>query len=146
MCKKTIYLAAIFLVFALSSPGLAWVYWDNSGDASSFYHTNGIDVNSPGYTQIKVTFWFIANGMGQNEDFFVEYYDGSSWNTVATYKKAQSGIANNKWYRETVYINEGTGQDEYTFPSNMKIKFRCDAGADNDDVYIDEVTVSAMTE
>jgi hypothetical protein len=31
---------------------------DNSGTSSSFYYTNGVDVDGPGYTQIKVDFWF----------------------------------------------------------------------------------------
>ncbi|MDQ1351630.1 MAG: hypothetical protein QG657_1935, partial [Acidobacteriota bacterium] len=59
---------------------------DNSGTASSFYHTAGIDVHTPGYTQIKVEFWFKTNSMETNEDFWVQYYNGSTWTTVATYK------------------------------------------------------------
>jgi len=32
---------------------------------------------------------------------------------------------------------------DYTFPDDMKIKFRCDASGDGDDIYIDDVIVSA---
>ncbi|MHC4456616.1 MAG: hypothetical protein ACYS0I_05900, partial [Planctomycetota bacterium] len=110
---------------------------DNSGDASSFYHTSGIDVNTPGYTQIKVEFWFKAVGMEDNEDFFVKYYDGTSWHTVAEYDSGDEFV-NNQFYFEEVLINASS----YNFPTDMKIKFQCDAGGNADDVYIDEVRAS----
>ncbi len=114
---------------------------DNSGTASSFYHTNSIDVETPGYTEIKVEFYFLARSMdNSNEDFQVQYYDGSSWNTVANYAQGID-FNNNQFYSETVLISES----QYTFPTNMKIRFQCDASRNNDDVYIDEVIVSAST-
>jgi carboxypeptidase T len=109
---------------------------DNSGAMSSFYLTNGVDIHTTGYTQIKVEFWFKAVSMESGEDFWVQYYDGSSWHTVATY--TSSTFNNNTFYNETIFIDE-TG---YNFPTDMKIRFMCDAGANNDDVYIDEVRVS----
>jgi serine protease AprX len=112
---------------------------DNSGAASSFYHTNGIDVNAADYTQIKVEFWFRAVSMESGEDFWVQYYDGSTWHTVASYARG-TDFANNVFYNETVYIDESS----YTFPTNMRIRFMCDASGNMDDVYIDEVRVSAI--
>ena len=111
---------------------------DNSGEASSFYHTTGIDVNTLDYIQIEVDFWFYAVGMEDGRDFWVQYYDGSSWHTVADYDAADEFV-NGRFYHETVYIDEGP----YTFPTDMKIRFMCDALTNNDDVYIDEVKVSA---
>ena len=84
--------------------------------------------------------------MELGEDFWVQYYDGAQWHTVASYSSG-TDFDNGSFYDKTgenaVYINEGTGQDEYTFPSNMKIRFMCDAGNNIDDVYIDEVRVSS---
>ncbi len=112
---------------------------DNSGTASSFYYKNGVDVHSAGYTQIKIEFWFKAVSMdNSNEDSWVQYYDGSTWNTVATYARGID-FDNNVFYSETVTIDEGS----YTFPTNMKLRLMCDASGNRDDVYIDEILVSA---
>ncbi|MBW8002451.1 MAG: PASTA domain-containing protein [Planctomycetes bacterium] len=113
---------------------------DNSGDASAFFHTSGINVDAPGYDQIKIDFWFKAIAMDSGENFFVEYYDGSSWVQIANYISG-TNFSNDTFYNETIIINEGT----YTFPTDMKIKFRCDAGQNGDDVYIDEVIVYAKS-
>jgi hypothetical protein len=110
----------------------------NSDDASSFYHTaNNIDVDTPGYTSIRVDFWFRTEGFNHViHDFFVEYYDGSVWTMVAIYDYGDEFI-NGQFYNETIWINETS----YTFPTDMKIKFRCDASNTNDDLYIDEIFV-----
>ena len=111
---------------------------DNSGTASSFSHTFGVDVDTPGYTQIKVDFWFKAVSMDNSEDFWVQYYDGSTWHTVAAYARG-TDFENDAFYHETVYVD---GAD-YAFPTNMKFRFMCDASSDRDDVYIDEIRISA---
>jgi hypothetical protein len=111
---------------------------DNSGTSSSFFYTSGVDVQTPGYTQIEVDFWFKAVSMENGENFFVEYYDGSTWHIIASYARG-TDFNNNQFYNEIVYIDEAN----YTFPTNMKIRFRCDASTNSDDVYIDEVKVSA---
>jgi subtilisin family serine protease len=113
---------------------------DDSGDDSSFFYTNGVDVT--GYVQIKIEFWFKAMNLASGEGFWVQYYDGSTWHTVARYANG-SDFNNNDFYDKTVYIDEG---DEvpytYTFPTNMKIRFMNNASGNRDDVYIDEIRVS----
>lgn len=111
---------------------------DNSGTASSFFYTNGVDVHTPGYTQIKVEFWFYAVSMETGEDFWLQYYDGSTWRTVKAWASG-TDFSNGTFYNPVVYINEAG----YTLPTNMKIRFMCDASDNDDDVYIDEVRVSA---
>ncbi|MCK4886177.1 MAG: hypothetical protein KAS96_02250, partial [Planctomycetes bacterium] len=107
---------------------------DNSGVASSFYHTTGIDVRS--YDEIRVSFAYYAYGMNTGHDFWVEYYDGNDWNTVATYV-CGTDFSNYSFYTDTVTIDSGT----YDFPIDMKIRFQCSAGNNYDDVYIDDITV-----
>ncbi len=75
-----------------------------------------------------------------NEDFWVQYYDGSSWNTVAAFARG-TDFDNNTFYHATVNFYESS----YTFPTDMKIRFMCDASGNRDDVYIDQITVSATT-
>jgi hypothetical protein len=111
---------------------------DNSGTRSSFYYTNGVDVDTPGYVQVKIEFWFKAVSMETGENFWVQYYDGSAWHTVANFVRG-TDFDNNVFYQKTVYIDEGA----YTFPTGMRIRFMCDASANWDDVYIDEIRVSA---
>ena len=105
---------------------------DNSGAASSFTHGSGHDVS--GYTDLEVEFWFTAVSMENNEDFWVQYWDGSAWRTIATFA-AGTGFNNNTAYHEIVNIPAGT----YAYPADAKLRFRCDASNNGDDVYIDEV-------
>ena len=111
---------------------------DNSDVASSFYMTNGEDVHTPGYIQLDVEFYFIAVSMdNSNEDFWLQYYDGSSWTTVADYNQG-TDFQNNSWYTTKVSIQESS----YNFPTGMKLRFMCDASGNSDDVYIDDITVT----
>jgi hypothetical protein len=111
---------------------------DDSGQASSFYSTAGIDTATPGYNQIEVDFWFYAVGMESGENFAVEYYDGVIWQTVARYV-AGTDFVNGSFNHVTVHIDKS----QYAFPTNMNIRFVCNASANSDDVYIDEIKVSA---
>jgi hypothetical protein len=112
---------------------------DNSGTQSSFAYTSSIDTDTPGFSQIEIDFWFKAISMDNSqEDFQVQYYDGSTWHTVASYAVG-TDFENNVFYHKKVVIDESS----YTFPTDMKIRFMCDASGDKDDVYIDEVSVSA---
>jgi PKD repeat protein len=125
-----------------SSGGVASIdIQDNSAVPSSFYHTNGVDVHTPGYVQIDVYFEFYAKSMESNEDFWVQYFNGTTWYTVKTYARATGGFNNNVFYAANVSILETS----YTFPTNMKIRFMCDASDNNDDIYIDNVTITAST-
>ena len=115
---------------------------DNSGMRSSFYMTNGVDVLSPGYIQIDIEFYFIAISMdNSSEDFWVQYYDGSIWHTVAAFAK-DIDFDNNVFYVATVSILESS----YNFPADMKIRFMCDASDNKDDVYIDDIKITASTQ
>ncbi|MEJ2719894.1 MAG: PKD domain-containing protein, partial [bacterium] len=106
---------------------------DNSGTASSFYHAGGHNVT--GYNTLEVEFYFVAISMEYGEDFWVQYYNGSSWYTVASYARGYD-FNNSTWYVATVTIP----RSQYTFPSNARIRFMCDASGDYDDVYIDQIT------
>jgi serine protease len=105
---------------------------DNSGTASSFYHTGSYDVT--GYGELEVEFWFYAVSMESGEDFWVQYFDGSTWRTVASYARG-TDFNNNAFYNKVVPIPKGT----YTYAANAKLRFMCDASGNSDDVYIDEI-------
>ena len=111
---------------------------DNSGVASSFYHTASYDVS--GFTDLEVEFWFLAHSMDNtSEDFWVQYYDGASWQTVATYARSID-FDNDVFYNRVVTISSGA----YNFPGNAMLRFMCDASGNQDDVYIDEIEFRGM--
>lgn len=111
---------------------------DNSGTASSFYHTASYNVS--GYQTLEVDFWFKMVSMETNEDFWVQFYDGSAWRTVATFARSGS-IQNNTFYHQVVTISRSS----YNFPTNAKLRFMCDASDNNDDVYIDEIEFRGLS-
>ncbi len=111
---------------------------DNSGVASSFYHTLGYDVS--GYIELEVEFWFYAVSMESGEDFWVQYYDGTSWHTVVTYARG-TDFNNNTFYNKVIPISSS----QYNFPANAQLRFMCDASGNSDDVYIDEIEFRGLS-
>jgi Zn-dependent metalloprotease len=114
---------------------------DNSGAASSFYHTASYNVTA--YTTLEVDFWFRMVSMETNEDFWVQYSSngGSTWQTVATFAQGTGSYVNNTFYHAVVTLTPGT----VTFSSTAKLRFICDASANDDDVYIDEIEFRGTT-
>jgi hypothetical protein len=108
---------------------------DNSSTASAFWLTTSVNVTS--YTQLTVDFWFMAVGMESGEDFWLQYFNGTSWVTIGSWVSG-TGFSNNTFYSKSVSINSSS----YTFPTNASFRFMCDASSDNDDVYIDEIRIS----
>ena len=90
------------------------------------------------YSSIDVEFYFYAYSMESGEDFWVQFYDGSTWQTVAAYASGTS-FENNTFYTATASFDSST----YNFPSNAQFRFRCDASTNSDYVYIDQVTITA---
>ena len=114
------------------------IHIQNSGDAASFYLTESVDIDSPNYSTITVDFWFIKNANpGASRQFTIDYYDGSDWQNIITYSLSEYN--NDEFYHETVWINE----TDYTFPSDMNIRFKGSMPNNNDDVYFDQIYINA---
>ena len=109
---------------------------DNSGTVSAMT-SSAYDVS--GYSALEIEFYFYPNSMENGEDFFVRYYDGSSWSTVASYASG-TDFNNNTFYTATVTLSSA----DYNFASNAKFRFQCDASANADRVYIDQVSVTGI--
>ncbi|AOW21185.1 M4 family metallopeptidase [Urechidicola croceus] len=110
---------------------------DNSGTGSAMT-LSSFDVTS--YDEIEVTFYFYSYSMESGEDFWVRYYDGSTWNTVAAYSQGTS-FSNNSFYSATVTISK----TDYNFPSNAQFRFQCDASGNSDYIYIDQVSITGIS-
>jgi Zn-dependent metalloprotease len=110
---------------------------DNSGTGSSMT-LGSFDVSA--YDEIDIEFYFYPNSMENGEDFWVRFYDGSSWRTVASYASG-SNFNNGTFYTATVTVSKAN----YNFPTNAQFRFQCDASANADQVYIDQITITGKS-
>ena len=109
---------------------------DNSGTASAMT-SETFDLR--GFDQVDFTFYFYANSMENGEDFWIRYYNGSSWSTVATYASG-TNFNNGTFYSATVTLDSSN----VNFASNSQFRVQCDASANADQVYIDQVTITGI--
>ncbi len=108
---------------------------DNSGTKSAMT-TGAFDLT--GYSDIEITFYFYPNSMEYGEDFWVRFKNNSGWHTVAAYASGTS-FNNGSFYMATVNISAV----DYPFASNSKFRIQCDASSNADQIYIDEVIITA---
>ena len=107
-------------------------------------NTNSSVTTSPVYDlsdfdQVEVEFYFYPRSMENGEDFWVQFYNGSTYQTVASYA-AGTSFNNNSFYVATVTVDASS----YNFGSNNRIRFRCDASGNSDFIYLDEITVTGI--
>lgn len=107
---------------------------DNSGLASSMTSPT-LDLS--GFDDVEIAFSFYSRGMEWNEDFKLLYNDGSSWTTIESYARG-TDFQNNNFYSFVVNLSSL----DHVFPSNAQFRFMCDASANNDQIYIDEVVIT----
>ncbi len=108
---------------------------DNSGVASSFY-SNPIDLSA--YTQIAVSFWYQVESFEGSKRFVVEFNDGTGWHVVQEFVNGVDFVSGDGFHNPTVLIDSSS----YDFIS-AAFRFRSDASDNKDNVYIDDVVISA---
>ncbi|HZV71818.1 MAG TPA: T9SS type A sorting domain-containing protein [Saprospiraceae bacterium] len=108
---------------------------DNSGASSSVYSDN---FNLAGLNNVSVSFFFKAVSMEVNEDFFLEVSTngGSSYTIFESWSRG-TDFQNNSLQYAWVAL---TG---ITWTNQSRFRIRCDASADDDQVYIDEITIKS---
>ena len=99
------------------------------------------DLALSGYTQILVEFWYYTRSFAAGEDFWLQIStnSGGSYATVQSWAQG-TDFSNDTFYEESVII---TG---YTLTDQTRIRFRADASTDSDEVYFDEIRVSASAD
>lgn len=110
---------------------------DNSGTRSSMT-LNNVDVSA--FDVIEVEFYFYPNSMENGEDFWLRYNDGTGFTTVATYARG-TDFENGSFFTATVTIS----RNDFAFPTNAQFRFQCDASGNNDQIYIDQVTIRGIS-
>jgi len=97
------------------------------------------DLALSGYAEVKVDFAYLAVSMdSSNEDFWLQISTdgGNTYTTVEEWNRDDEFV-NDQFYTDSVTI---TG---YPLTDQTRIRFRCDASGDLDDVYIDAVVITA---
>lgn len=97
--------------------------------------------NLAGYNSIEVNFYFRPVSMENGEDFWLQYNDGSGFQTVGVWAIDGSTISNNTFYVTTVTLSSV----DYNFVNGGTFRFRNDASRNNDQIYIDAVTITGIT-
>ena len=98
---------------------------------------NNVDLTP--YNQVEIEFFFYPDSMENGEDFWLRFYNGSTWTTVAIWASG-SEFNNGTFYTSTVTLDAS----QYNFAANSGFRFQCDASANNDLIYIDAVTITGI--
>ncbi len=110
---------------------------DNSGEASSLTTK---DLALSAYEEITIDFFYYPYSMEDGEDFWLQISTdgGISFTTIKTWTSGKEFI-NKTRYSESVSINN------VTFSDKTRIRLRCDASANADQVYIDDIIINACS-
>ncbi|MCB0580910.1 MAG: T9SS type A sorting domain-containing protein [Phaeodactylibacter sp.] len=95
------------------------------------------NLNLTGYDELTVDFTYVAVSMdNSSEDFWLQISTngGSTYTTVEEWNRGDEFVNNVRYFDAVVIPGP--------FTSNTRLRFRCDASADNDLVYIDDVVIS----
>lgn len=107
---------------------------DNSGVASSMTSPS-LDLTN--YASVEITFDYFASSMENNEDFWLQFNDGSGWTTIRTYVSG-TDFTNDNFVLGTSNTVDSSG---FNFGAGAQFRIQCDASANNDLVYIDRVII-----
>ncbi len=109
---------------------------DNSGTFSAMT-SPGFNLSS-GAVGVSITFYFYGWSFETGEDFQVKYNNGSGWVTIGSYIRG-TNFNNNTFYTTTVVV------PNFAPTSNASFRIQCDASDNNDQVFIDQVTITKLT-
>lgn len=107
---------------------------DNSGAASAIASTA---FNLSGASKLEIDLWYYPLGMEVGEDFYVELYDGNVWQVVGNFASG-THFSNGAPYHQVITVSSGS----VNFSAAASVRIRCDASADNDAIYVDDVKLS----
>jgi vibriolysin len=117
-----------------SSPEFSVRLRDGSGAASSFATRTGWDLT--GRTELRVQYSAIANGMEDGERYLVELsVDGGAFQPVGTFAAGTDFENGVRQEMDLQLALPGT--------TGVRVRFRCDASGNRDQVYLDDVVLSA---
>jgi chitodextrinase len=90
-----------------------------------------------GNTQVTFEFNYYPNSMENGEDFFVEFFNGSSYQVIGQYVSG-TDFSNGSFFVDTITLDAAN----FNFNANNRFRIRLDASANNDQVFFDQIIVS----
>jgi len=113
----------------------------NLQDDTSASVVSTVDLALLAYSSVKVDFWYRTQGFNTGHDFWLQISTngGTDYTTVEDWIEG-TDFSNGAFYQASKTI---TG---YTLTDTTRIRFRADASNNGDDVYLDEIIVSATAD
>jgi hypothetical protein len=94
-------------------------------------------IDLSGNSQVSIEFHTYTSGFDTGENYFVEFYNGTSFQTIGTYTVIDD-FNNGSFFTDTIVLDSGT----YSFNSDNRIRIRCNASANNDQMWFDQVIIT----
>ena len=91
------------------------------------------------YDYLRIDWQYYAETIEAGKNYWLKYYDGVTWQTVATLVSG-ADFTNNTSGSESVTISSSS----YTFPTEAQFRFECNAPNSNDRMYIDAVVITGI--
>lgn len=109
----------------------------DDGDSAVIEQIAAIDASN--LLEIEVKFQFYAASMENDEDFWLQYWDGNAWVTLKAYIH-QVDFQNDGFYAASFNLDPVS----HNLGSDFKIRFRCDASGNGDRIYIDQIEILGL--
>jgi len=106
---------------------------DNSSSSNAVSPILDLSANN----QVSFEFHTNAKSMENGENFLVEFYNGSTYQTIGNYASG-SDFNNNVFFTDTIILDSGS----YNFNANNRFRIRCNASNNGDQVYFDQIIIS----
>ena len=122
-----------------SCSGSSAIFSKDDQTANNLMTSPALDLSS--YYQIDFSFCHMSRDVDNGEGFIVEYYDGSTWQTAATYDRGTD------WGPNLVANNFSFSIDDtsYTLSSNGQFRFSGTANSNTEYNYFDNVLIEGFT-
>jgi len=122
---------------------------ENGNDMESSIYSDVIPLDEE-YSKIKVTFSFYANSMEFNDKFCLDYSTDDARKNPKTKKKDSLSWSQVKCWSTTDFQNQAwydnASQEIDLSPgdNNVRVRFRCSATSENDDILFSSVAVQGL--
>ncbi len=97
------------------------------------------NLNTTGYSSITIDFWYRDDDIDDDDDVYLQLFDGTSYDN-----RLELGLgAEDTWQHATITLNN-SGADAQYFHANFRLKFEGTSIDSGENLWIDDVTVTAQ--
>ncbi len=121
----------------LSAEGFYSIQLRDSGTSASMTSPS---IDATNFDSLQIDFSYVSSSFESGDDFWVQFFDGSTYTTIATYVNGVDFV-DGPINTASVVVDSGS----FNFPTNARFRIRCDASAKNDKVYIDAVIIKGIS-